>query len=85
MSEREAGAVTVDSALANLKEMMAKDGYILRWTEDTPETLTVHIEAGPEACADCLAPQNVIETIMSQALEATPYSLKTVKMPTAGH
>lgn len=83
MAEPIQDSSAIDGALANLKEMMSKDGYILSWAEQTPGKVTVEIEAGSDACEDCLAPQNVIEAIMTQALDSTPYSLEKVRMPTA--
>jgi len=74
------GAV-VDQALEQFRTMLAADGYQLGWTESEPGKLTVNIEAGADACADCLVPQPVMEAMMSQALAETPYELDKVVLP----
>lgn len=75
------GAASIDAALAKFREMMAKDDYHLKWSLSDEEKVTVEIEAGPEACADCLSPTPVMEAIMGEALSSTPYSLDHVILP----
>jgi len=76
----------VDAALKNLTDMIANDGYLLRWEPSSGDTIVITIDAGPEACADCLVPRVVMEAIMSSALEGTRYSLDHVVMPAGeGH
>jgi hypothetical protein len=43
--------------------------------------VVVEIVAGADACADCLVPLPIMESIMSDALEPTPYKLDHVVMP----
>ena len=74
----------VDSALQQLREMLESDGYLVKWTASDAERLVVQIEAGEDACADCLVPLPVMETIVSNALASTPYSLDHVVLPNAG-
>ena len=71
----------IDGALEKFREMMAKDGYELRWTLTEGETVVVEVKAGPDACADCLSPTPVIEAIMGDALAPTPYRLDHVVLP----
>ncbi|NDK30227.1 hypothetical protein [Nesterenkonia haasae] len=71
----------VDQALANFRETMEKDDYHLKWSLNEEEKVTVEIEAGPEACADCLSPTPVMEAIMGEALSSTPYTLDRVVLP----
>jgi len=71
----------IDAALEEYREMVAKDGYLLSWAPSDPDRIVVTIEAGPDACADCLVPRPVMEAIMSTALEGTPVSLDHVVMP----
>ena len=75
---------TVDVALKDFRELMAGDGYRLSWAESAPDKVVVTIEAGPDACADCLVPLPVMESIMADALEPTPYALDHVVLP-GGH
>ncbi|WP_146341680.1 hypothetical protein [Nesterenkonia sp. NBAIMH1] len=76
-----AGSSSVDQALANFRETMEKDDYHLKWSLNEDEKVTVEIEAGPEACADCLSPTPVMEAIMGEALSGTPYTLDRVVLP----
>lgn len=75
------GATGVDEALAQFTEMMATDGYVLSWTPSGDDRIVVRIDATEGACADCLVPQPVMEAIMNQALEPTPYSIDHVVLP----
>lgn len=81
MTETITGPAAVDAALAQFREMMATDGYLLSWEESTPQHVVVRIAAGDEACADCLVPQPVMEAIMTQALASTSYTLDHVVLP----
>jgi hypothetical protein len=74
-------AQTVDEALKQFTEMMAADGYVLSWEPTDPQRIVVRIDATEGACADCLVPVNVMEAIMAQALEPTPYALDHVVLP----
>jgi hypothetical protein len=74
---------TVDEALGRFRDMLAADGYRLDWSLSGPDKIVVRIEAGPDACADCLVPLPVMQAIMSDALEPTPYSLDHIVLPTS--
>lgn len=76
--------VDLDGALRGLRDMLASDGYTLGWSVSEQDSVVVRITAGPDACADCLAPRPVIEAIMSKALEPTPYALDHVVLPSDG-
>jgi hypothetical protein len=71
----------VDAALQGFRDMLAADGYRLNWSVTGPERVRIQIEAGPEACADCLVPLPVIEGIMTDALAPTSYALDEVILP----
>jgi hypothetical protein len=81
MSETSDGSAAVDAALRQFREMIASDGYLLTWSKTEQDRVVVRIEAGEEACADCLVPLPVMEAIMSEALTATPYQLDHVILP----
>lgn len=74
-------AGSVDTALKEFRELMAGDGYELSWAESAADKVVVTITAGPDACADCLVPLPVMESIMADALEPTPYTLDHVVLP----
>ena len=46
---------------------LAADGYLLAIAE-AGDRVRVTITAGPEACADCLVPENLMRGILGQAL-----------------
>ena len=71
----------LDSALQRFRDVLAADGYDLRWSVTAPDRVVVEIQAGPEACADCLVPLPVMEAIMSDALAPTPYALDHIVLP----
>lgn len=77
-------AATVDEALGRFREMLASDGYSLSWSPaDRDDRLVVRIEAGPDACADCLVPLPVMQAIISDALEPTPFTLDRIELPSS--
>lgn len=81
MAQHEDGGTTVAAALREFRDMMARDGYELSWSEIEDRRIVVEIAAGPDACSDCLVPKPVMESIMSDALDATPYRLDRVVLP----
>ena len=81
MTAEKNNQAAVDEALDQFRTMLAADGYLLGWTESQPGKLTVNIEAGEGACADCLVPQPVMEAMMSQALSSTSFELDKVVLP----
>ena len=72
-------------ALQGFRDMLASDGYTLSWSVTDHNGVVVRIAAGPDACADCLVPRPVMETIMSNALEPTPYTLDHIVLPNDAH
>ncbi len=71
----------LDGALQGFRDMLASDGYELRWSLSSPDRVVVQILAGPDACADCLVPWPLMEAIMSDALGPTPYALDRIVLP----
>lgn len=71
----------LDGALAEFRDMLAADGYELNWSVSSGDKVQIQIVAGADACADCLVPLPVIEGIMTDALEPTPYTLDRVLLP----
>jgi len=72
---------SIDAALGKFREMLASDGYDLSWKVTDQDKVVVEIEAGPDACADCLVPLPIMEAIMSDALAPTPYALDHIVLP----
>jgi hypothetical protein len=75
------GTGAVDAALQGFRDMLAADDYRLNWSVTGPQRVLIEIEAGPEACAECLVPLPVIEGIMTDALAPTSYTLDRVVLP----
>lgn len=57
----------IDTALTELATMFAADGYRLE-SRSTSGRLEMDIIATDAACADCLVPKNVMETIVLNVL-----------------
>jgi hypothetical protein len=75
------GTAALDGALQRFRDVLAADGYLLDWSVTGDGRVTVRIEAGQDACADCLVPLPVMEAIMSDALSPTPYTLDRIVLP----
>lgn len=75
------GTAALDGALQKFRDVLAADGYVLNWSVTGDDRVIVRIEAGEEACADCLVPLPVMEAIMSDALSPTPYTLDHIVLP----
>ncbi len=84
--EGAADAAGLETAFGRFRDMLATDGYTLSWSVTGRDRVIVRIEAGPEACADCLVPLPVMEAIMSDAIAPTGYALDHIVLPAqAGH
>ncbi|TDD10968.1 hypothetical protein [Nonomuraea diastatica] len=81
MSSPAAESAVLDGAFEKFRELMASDGYALNWSLTGRNRVVVEIVAGADACADCLVPLPVMEEVMSDALERTPYTLDHVVLP----
>ena len=55
-------------ALAGIRDMLAADGYDMSLRALGTDTLAVDILAGPDACAECLVPENIMSGIVRDAL-----------------
>jgi len=57
----------VTASSSEISATLAADGYHLQIAE-AGGRVRVTITAGPEACADCLVPENLMRGILGQAL-----------------
>ncbi|WP_369138445.1 hypothetical protein [Modestobacter versicolor] len=71
----------VDDALQGLRAVLAADGYELGWTRQGGTDLVVRVVAGDGACEDCLVPEAVMQSILTDALTSTPYTVARVELP----
>jgi hypothetical protein len=60
-------------SLAGIRGMLAADGYEMSLRALGTDTLADDILAGPDACAECLVPKNIMSGIVRDALgSSTP-------------
>ncbi len=71
----------IDGALEPLRGVLTADGYGLEWSLTEANRIVIRVVAGADACADCLVPVQVMEAIMTDALDGTPYALDHVELP----
>jgi hypothetical protein len=55
-------------ALSGIRAMLAADGYGMSLRALGTDTLAVDIVAGPDACAECLVPKDIMSGIVGDAL-----------------
>ncbi len=58
----------LQEAIASVASMLSADGYALKVERADTEALVLNVEAGPEACAECLVPAAVLELYVRDAL-----------------
>jgi hypothetical protein len=58
----------LDQALGGMREMLAADGYVLKWLVEG-DVLAVDVAATGDACADCLVPKKLFSALVRDALE----------------
>jgi hypothetical protein len=63
-------AAEIDEALAGLRGALNADGYEMRVALDGA-SLTVAVDAGPEACAECLVPKTLMLEMIRAVVPAT--------------
>ena len=72
MTDQDAGGPldlkAASQALAGIRGMLAADGYDMSLRALGTDTLAVEILAGPDACAECLVPKNIMSGIVRDAL-----------------
>ena len=71
----------LDRALQGLRDLLGADGYRLGYAVHGGRELAVSVEAGPDACAECLVPKQVMEGIVTDALQGTEFTVNRVEMP----
>ena len=64
-----------------LRSSLAADGYHLQVAE-AGDRVRVTITAGPEACADCLVPENLMRGLLGQALGVPEDTIDLTYPPT---
>jgi len=60
----------IETALTSLRTMLSADGYELELRDEGASTLVAEIKAGPDACADCLVPKDMMRLYFDKALQS---------------
>jgi hypothetical protein len=74
----------VESALATLRPSLTADGFDLRVGTLTDETVQVILEAKPDACLDCLVPDELMVQMLDDAIRRNDDTLGTVELVREG-
>jgi hypothetical protein len=72
---------TIDAALAGLRSTVAADGYELDWSLEPGEKIGIRVTAGPDACAECLVPPDLMRSIVDNELTETRYRVGSISVP----
>jgi hypothetical protein len=81
MSNDDASAAAIDTALRGLRDTLAADGYELVWFMEREVQIGIRVVPGPDACADCLVPTELMRSIVDSELGATPYRVGSISLP----
>ena len=69
------------TALAAPTQMLESDGFEATWEVDAANGVHFTVLPGSAECQDCLVPKPVMEAIIGDALDGTPWSLAEVTLP----
>jgi hypothetical protein len=61
--------------------MLESDGFEATWEVDAANGVHFTVLPGSAECQDCLVPKPVMEAIIGDALDGTPWSLAEVTLP----
>lgn len=77
-------ATAVETALQNLRPGLAADGFDLRLESIAGGAVEVVLEAKPDACLDCLVPEEMLVSILETAIRDQDPSLDRVVLTKVG-
>ncbi|MDY7102766.1 MAG: hypothetical protein S0880_16410 [Actinomycetota bacterium] len=60
-----ADTTAIDTALAPLRQQLQADGYDLVAALGSDDRLEAEVVAGPEACAECLIPKDLMTAMLT--------------------
>ena len=69
------------AALAGPRAMLESDGFEATWEVGADNGVHFTVAPGSADCQDCLVPKSVMETIITDALAGTRWSLAEVALP----
>lgn len=64
-----------NEGLESVRTMLEADGYLVDVAETDAGRVDVRISAGPDACADCLAPEPIMRGILEKSLGVPEQSI----------
>lgn len=74
-------APDLGAVLAGPKQMLESDGFEATWEVDAANGVHFTVLPGSAECQDCLVPKPVMEAIIGDALDGSPWSLAEVTLP----
>lgn len=72
----------IEEALQPIRKSLQADGYELVVNNFQEGALSVEIQAGPQACVECLVPKELMELMIQQSVKTLAHSVH-VKYPEA--
>jgi hypothetical protein len=81
MTQTDRSDVDLRTALAAPTQMLESDGFQATWEVDAANGVHFTVLPGSAECQDCLVPKPVMEAIIGDALDGTPWSLTEVTLP----
>jgi hypothetical protein len=81
MTQTERTDADLRAALAAPTQMLESDGFEASWEVDATNGVHFTVSPGRAECQDCLVPKPVMEAIIGDALEGTPWTLAEVTLP----
>ncbi|NLC10654.1 MAG: hypothetical protein GX767_00185 [Firmicutes bacterium] len=70
----------LEKALKSIRETLSYDGYDLVFEEKEGGILDIRIVAGPDACAECLLPKEVLREIIAKELTEKGVPFKSIEL-----
>jgi hypothetical protein len=81
MTQTDRSDADLRTALAAPTQMLESDGFEATWEVDAANGVHFTVSPGSAECQDCLVPKPVMEAILTDALDGTPWSVAEVTLP----
>jgi Fe-S cluster biogenesis protein NfuA len=65
----------IEEALHDVRSMLDADGYQLELCDTNDYRIVLSVMAGPEACAECLVPQELLSAVVEKHLQSVGLAL----------
>ena len=67
---------TIEEALQPIRKSLQADGYDLVVNNFQEGVLSVEVQAGPQACVECLVPKEMMELMIKQSIKTLARSVQ---------